>query len=52
MSATRARQGGQVHLEQFKMPLAMNVHKMGKGGFSSTQIEEMQHVFKTHWTDV
>jgi len=42
MSATMARQGGWVQLEQSDMRLALNMAKMAKGGFSRTAIEETQ----------
>ena len=42
MSATMARQGGRVQLEQCDMRLAVNMAKMAKGGFSRSAIEEMQ----------
>jgi len=40
MSATMARQGGRVQLEQSDMPLALDMAKMAKGGFSRAAIEE------------
>ena len=46
MSATMARQGGQVQLEQCDMRLALNVAKMTKGGFSRAAIEETQCLMK------
>jgi len=46
MSATMARQGGWVQLEQSDMRLALNMAKMAKGGFSRTAIEEMQQLIK------
>jgi len=46
MSATMARQGGRVQLEQSDMHLALNMAKLGKGGFSHTAIEEMQFLIK------
>jgi len=42
MSATMARQGGWVQLEQSDMHQALNMAKMAKGGFSRTAIEERQ----------
>jgi hypothetical protein len=39
MSATIARQRGQVQLEQSNMRLALNMPKMTKEGFSRTVIE-------------
>jgi len=46
MSATMARQRGQVQLEQTDMRLALNMAKMGKGGFSRAVMEETQHLIK------
>jgi hypothetical protein len=46
MSATMARQGGRVQLEQSDMRLALNMAKMAKGGFSRTAIEETQKQIK------
>ena len=46
MSATMARQGGWVQLEQSDMHLALNMAKMAKGGFSTGAIEEMQYLIK------
>ena len=46
MSATLARQGGRVHLEQSDMRLALNMAKMAKGGFSRATVEETQHLIK------
>jgi hypothetical protein len=43
MSATMARQGGQVQLEQSNMRLALNMAKMAKEGFSRATIEEMKY---------
>jgi len=47
MSATMARQGGRVQLEQSDMRLALNMAKMAKGGFSCAAIEETQQLIKT-----
>jgi len=44
MSATMARQGGWVQLEQSDMRLALNMAKMAKGGFSRAAIEETQQL--------
>jgi hypothetical protein len=52
MSATMARQGGQVQLEQSNMHHALNMAKMAKGGFSHTAIEEMQQLIKKSRTEV
>jgi len=46
MSATMARQGGRVQLEQSDMRLALNMAKMAKGGFSRAVIEETQQLIK------
>jgi len=42
MSATMARQGVQVQLEQLNMRLASNMAKIAKGVFVGAAIEEMQ----------
>ena len=42
MSATMARHGGQVQLEQSDMHLALNMAKIAKRGFSHASIEETQ----------
>ena len=46
MSATMARQGGQVQLEQSDMRLALNMAKMAKAGFSRAAIEETKYLIK------
>jgi len=46
MSATMARQGGRLQLEQSDMHLALNMAKMAKGGFSRAAIEETQQLIK------
>ena len=46
MSATMARQGGWVQLEQSDMRLALNMAKMAKGGISRAAIEETQQLIK------
>jgi hypothetical protein len=46
MSATIAREGVRVQLEQSDMCLALNFAKMAKRGFSRTAIEETQHLIK------
>jgi len=46
MSATMARQGGRVQLEQSDMCLALNMAKMATGGFSHATIEETQYLIK------
>jgi len=40
MSATKARQGGRVQLEQSDMRLALNMAKSAKEGLSRAAIEE------------
>jgi len=52
MSATMARQGGRVQLEQFDMCLALNMAKMAKGGFSHAAQEETQYLIKNHQAKV
>jgi len=42
MSATMARQGGWVQLEQSNMRLVLNMAKMAKGGILRAAIEETQ----------
>jgi hypothetical protein len=46
MSATMARQGGRVQLEQSDMRLALNMVKMAKVGFSHAAIEETKYLIK------
>jgi hypothetical protein len=46
MSATMARQGGRVQLEQSDMRLALNIGKMAKEGFSLGAIEETKYLIK------
>jgi len=52
MSATMARQGDQVQLEQSDMRLGLNMAKMAKQGFSHAAREEMQHLLKKPRTEV
>jgi len=52
MSATMARQGGRVQLEQSDMRLALNMAKMAKGGFSRAAIEETQQLIKKPCAEV
>jgi hypothetical protein len=52
MSATMARQGGRVQLEQTDMRLALNMAKMAKGGFSHAAVEETQYLIKKPRTEV
>jgi len=40
MSATKARQGGQVQLEQSNMHLALDMAKMAKKGFNVPQLRK------------
>jgi len=46
MSATMARQGGRLQLEQSDMRLALNMAKMAKEGFSCAAIEETKYLIK------
>ena len=46
MSATMARQGGRVQLEQSDMRLALNMAKMAKEGVSRAAIEETRYLIK------
>jgi len=46
MSATVARQGGRVQLEQSDMRLALNMAKMAKDGFSRAAIEEKTYLIQ------
>jgi hypothetical protein len=46
MSATMARQGGQVQLEQSVMRLALNMAKMAKEGFLRAAKEETKYLIK------
>jgi len=46
MSATMAKQGGRVQLEQSNMRLALNMAKMAKEGFSRTAIAETNYLIK------
>jgi hypothetical protein len=46
MSATIARQGGRVQLEQSDMRLALNTAKITKGGFLHATVEETQQLIK------
>jgi hypothetical protein len=46
MSATIARQRDRVQLEQSDMPLALNMAKMAKEGFSRITIEEMNYLIQ------
>jgi len=46
MSATMARQGGRVQLEQSDMCLELNMAKMAKEGFSRAAIEETKYLIQ------
>ena len=46
MSATMARQGDRVQLEQSDIRLALSMAKMTKGGFSRATMEETQQLIK------
>jgi hypothetical protein len=46
MSATMARQGGRIQLEQSNMRLALNMPKMAQAGFSRGAIEETKYLIK------
>jgi len=46
MSATMARQGGRVQLEQSAMRLLLNMAKMTKEGFSRATIEETKYLIQ------
>jgi len=52
MSATMARQGGWVQLEQSDMHLTLNMAKMANGGFSLAGIEQMQQLINKHRAEV
>jgi hypothetical protein len=52
MSATMARQGGRVQLEQSDMRLAFNMAKMAKEGFSRAAIEETKYLIIIPCTEV
>jgi len=52
MSATMARQGGRVQLEQSDMLLALNMAKMATAGFLCAAIVEMQQQMKTPLAEV
>jgi hypothetical protein len=52
MSATMARQGGRVELEQSDMRLSLNMAKMAKEGFSHTIMEEIKYLIKTPHAEI
>jgi len=52
MSATMARQGGRVQLEQSDMRLAFNMGKMAKKGFSRAAIKKTKYLIKKPHAEV
>jgi hypothetical protein len=52
MSATIARQGGQVKLEQSHMHLVLTMGKIAKAGFSCVTVKETQNPMKRPRTEV
>jgi len=52
MSATMARHGGRVQLEQSDMRLALNMATMAKEGFSCAAIEETKYLIKKPCAEV
>jgi len=52
MSATMARKGGWVQLEQSDMHMALDMAKMAKEGFSRATIEETKYLIKERCTEV
>jgi len=52
MSATIARQGGSVQLEQSDMRLALNMAKITRGGFSRATEEETEYLIKKQYAEV
>jgi hypothetical protein len=52
MSATMARQGRWVQLEQSDMHLALNMAKMANKGFSCAAIEETKYLIKKPHAEV
>jgi len=52
MSATMARQGGRVQLEQSDMCQALNMAKMAKGGILHAVIEETRFLLKKPGAEV
>jgi len=46
MSATMAREGGRVQLEESDMRLAFNMAKMAKEGFSRAPFEETKYLIQ------
>jgi len=52
MSATMARQGGRVQLEQSDMHLTLNMAKIANRGFACAMIDKTQHLIKKPRTEV
>jgi len=52
MSATMARQGGRVQLEECDMCMALNKAKMARGGFLRAAMEDTQFLIKIPWVEV
>jgi hypothetical protein len=52
MSATIARQGGRVQLEQSNMRRALNMAKMAKEGFLRAAVEETKYLIKKRRNEV
>ena len=52
MSATMAREGGCVQLEQSNMRLALNMAKMAKEGISRAVVKETQYLMKKPHAEV
>jgi hypothetical protein len=52
MSATMARQGGRVQLEQSNMRLALNMAKMAREGFLRAAIKETKYLIKKLRTEI
>jgi hypothetical protein len=52
MSATMARQGGQVQVEQSDMRLTLNMSKIPREVFSHAAMEEMIYLFKKPHAEV
>jgi len=52
MSATMARQRGQMLLEQSDMHLLLNMATIAKGGFLHTAMEKTQYLIKKHHAEV
>jgi hypothetical protein len=52
MSATIARQGGRVQLEDSDMRLALNMAQMAKEGFSCAAFEEPNYLLETPRAEV